>query len=108
MNTEAVIGKPAPELQVETWVQGDPVNIGTLAGRVVSATTAEPVKLAVIRCGGRVVQVGERGSFRLDDVPIPDGRPPLIDVSAPGHVGLTFRPDPEGTWEDLYLRMRPR
>ena len=35
MNTEAVIGKPAPELQVETWVQGDPVNIGTLAGRVV-------------------------------------------------------------------------
>ena len=35
MSTEAVIGKPAPELQVETWVQGEPVNITTLAGRAV-------------------------------------------------------------------------
>lgn len=35
MNTNAVIGKPAPDLQVETWVQGEPANFSSLAGRVV-------------------------------------------------------------------------
>ncbi|MGD8803508.1 MAG: redoxin domain-containing protein, partial [Gammaproteobacteria bacterium] len=29
------IGKPAPDIQVETWVQGGPVNISTLSGQVV-------------------------------------------------------------------------
>ena len=35
MNTRAIIGKPSPEIQVETWVQGDPVNLSSLSGRVV-------------------------------------------------------------------------
>lgn len=35
MNSNAVIGKPAPDIQVETWVQGGPVNFSTLPGRVV-------------------------------------------------------------------------
>ena len=35
MNTRAVIGKPAPDIQVEIWVQGDPQNISSLPGRVV-------------------------------------------------------------------------
>jgi len=65
----------------------------TLAGRVVTATTAEPVKTAVVRCAGRMVQTGARGIFRLDDVPVADARPPLLEVAAPNHVGLTFRPD---------------
>jgi hypothetical protein len=30
-----MIGKPAPELQVAKWVQGEPANFSTLAGRVV-------------------------------------------------------------------------
>ena len=56
----------------------------------------------------KIVQTGARGIFRLDDVPVPDARPPLLEVAAPNHVGLTFRPDLEGAWDDLYLRMRPR
>lgn len=35
MSNTAIIGKPAPDIQVETWVQGGPVNISTLAGQVV-------------------------------------------------------------------------
>jgi hypothetical protein len=35
MSTEAIIGKTAPDLQVETWVQGEPANFSTLRGRVV-------------------------------------------------------------------------
>ena len=35
MNDEAIIGKSAPEIQVETWVQGGPLNISELHGRVV-------------------------------------------------------------------------
>ena len=35
MNSNALIGKPAPDIQVETWVQGGPVNFSTLPGRVV-------------------------------------------------------------------------
>lgn len=35
MNNSAVIGKPAPDIQVEKWVQGEPANFSTLAGRVV-------------------------------------------------------------------------
>jgi len=80
----------------------------TLAGRVVSATTMEPVSLAVVRSGGLMVQTGERGTFRLDDVPLPDARPPLLTVSAPNHVGLRHRPEQQGAWDDLYLRMKPR
>jgi len=79
-----------------------------IGGRVVTASTAEPVNLAVVRCGGKTVQTGARGMFRIEDVPLPDGRPPLIEVSAPNHAGLRFRPDLEGAWDDLYLKMRPR
>jgi hypothetical protein len=35
MNTNTIIGETAPDLQVETWVQGAPENISDLAGRVV-------------------------------------------------------------------------
>lgn len=35
MNDEAVIGQCAPEIQVETWVQGGPLSISELHGRVV-------------------------------------------------------------------------
>jgi hypothetical protein len=35
MHNSATIGKPAPDIQVETWVQGGPVNISTLSGQVV-------------------------------------------------------------------------
>jgi len=35
MNNEAIIGRPAPDLQVETWVQGNPANFSTLRGCVV-------------------------------------------------------------------------
>ena len=35
MNTTAVIGEAAPELQVQTWVQGEPCNFSGLRGRVV-------------------------------------------------------------------------
>jgi hypothetical protein len=35
MHNTATIGKPAPDIQVETWVQGGPVNISTLPGQVV-------------------------------------------------------------------------
>lgn len=35
MNSSAIIGKPAPDIQVDTWVQGDPVNFSSLPGRVV-------------------------------------------------------------------------
>ena len=35
MNDEAIIGKAAPEIQVETWVQGGPLSISELHGRVV-------------------------------------------------------------------------
>jgi hypothetical protein len=34
MTTNAIIGKPAPDIQVAKWVQGGPVNLGTLKGRV--------------------------------------------------------------------------
>ena len=35
MHDEAVIGQCAPEIQVETWVQGGPLSISELHGRVV-------------------------------------------------------------------------
>jgi len=35
VNISATIGKPAPDIQVETWVQGEPANFSTLSGRVV-------------------------------------------------------------------------
>jgi hypothetical protein len=35
VNDEAVIGQCAPEIQVETWVQGGPLSISELHGRVV-------------------------------------------------------------------------
>ena len=35
MTNDAIIGKPAPDIQVATWVQGEPANISTLRGRVV-------------------------------------------------------------------------
>jgi hypothetical protein len=35
MDSSAMIGKPAPEIQVDTWVQGDAVNFSSLHGRVV-------------------------------------------------------------------------
>ncbi|MBT8128404.1 MAG: TlpA family protein disulfide reductase [Gammaproteobacteria bacterium] len=35
MNDDAIIGKAAPEIQVETWVQGEPLSISELHGRVV-------------------------------------------------------------------------
>ena len=35
MNSTAEIGKPAPDIQVDTWVQGGPANFGSLRGRVV-------------------------------------------------------------------------
>ena len=35
MTTNAMIGKPAPEIQVAKWVQGGPVSLGALKGRVV-------------------------------------------------------------------------
>lgn len=35
MNSSAIIGKPAPYIQVENWVQGEPVNFSSLSGRVV-------------------------------------------------------------------------
>ena len=35
MNTRAIIGEPAPDIQVHTWVQGEPANFSTLSGRVV-------------------------------------------------------------------------
>lgn len=35
MINNAVIGKPAADIQVEKWVQGEPANFSTLAGRVV-------------------------------------------------------------------------
>ena len=100
-------------LQARAPVAEGPVTIRlpascTLAGRVVSATSAEPVNLAVVRCGDRTVQTGPRGTFRMEEVPIPDARPPLIEVGAPGYAGLRFRPDMKGGWEDLFLRMRPR
>ena len=35
ISATAMIGMPAPELEVAQWVQGDPVNISALKGRVV-------------------------------------------------------------------------
>jgi len=35
MTTHAIVGKPAPHIQVAQWVQGGPVNLDTLKGRVV-------------------------------------------------------------------------
>ena len=35
MHNTATIGKPAPDIQVESWVQGGPVNIRTLSGQVI-------------------------------------------------------------------------
>ena len=35
MMTNAMIGKPAPDIQVSRWVQGGPVSLGDLTGRVV-------------------------------------------------------------------------
>ena len=35
MDNNAIIGKPAPDIQVETWVQGDAVNFSSIPGRVV-------------------------------------------------------------------------
>jgi hypothetical protein len=35
VNDQAVIGQSAPEIQVETWVQGGPLSISELHGRVV-------------------------------------------------------------------------
>ena len=35
MQTPAIIGQPAPELQVEKWVQGGPVSLQQLSGQVV-------------------------------------------------------------------------
>jgi hypothetical protein len=80
----------------------------TLAGRVVDKATAEPVRLAVIRCGDEMVQTGPRGSFRFEGFRVPDARPPLLDVSAPGYRRLTFRPPLTGGWDDLFLRMESR
>ncbi len=65
MNTHisntAVIGKPAPDIQVGTWVQGEPVNISTLPGRVVL------VEVFQVNCPGcfahalpQVVQLHQR------------------------------------------------
>jgi len=35
MKACATLGKPAPDIQAENWVQGDPVNFSSLSGRVV-------------------------------------------------------------------------
>lgn len=35
MNSSAIIGRPAPDIQVDNWVQGEPANFSTLPGRVV-------------------------------------------------------------------------
>ena len=35
MSTRAIIGKPAPDIEVDQWVQGGPVNFSTLADHVV-------------------------------------------------------------------------
>ena len=35
MTTDVIIGKPAPDICVDTWVQGEPANFSTLRGRVV-------------------------------------------------------------------------
>ena len=35
MTSHAIIGKPAPDIQVAAWVQGEPANFSTLRGRVV-------------------------------------------------------------------------
>ena len=35
MTSSAMIGQPAPDIQVDTWLQGDPANFSTLRGRVV-------------------------------------------------------------------------
>ena len=35
MNTGASLGQPAPELQLETWVQGEPCNISNHLGKVI-------------------------------------------------------------------------
>jgi len=35
MNATAVIGKPAPDIQIEKWVQGESANFSTLTGQVV-------------------------------------------------------------------------
>lgn len=35
MNTEAIIGQPAPDIEVAAWLQGEPANFSTLRGRVV-------------------------------------------------------------------------
>jgi len=100
-------------LTASTRVEPGPLEIRLpgscrIAGRVVDEATTEPVRLAVIRCGELVVQAGERGEFALEDVPVPDARPPRLDVSAPRHTGIEFRPPPAGDWEDLYLRMKAR
>ena len=35
MTSKAIIGEPAPDIRVDAWVQGEPVNFSTLRGRVV-------------------------------------------------------------------------
>jgi hypothetical protein len=35
MSQQAIINQPAPELQVDTWVQGDPVTLAELQGKIV-------------------------------------------------------------------------
>jgi hypothetical protein len=80
----------------------------TVAGRVVSDLTSESIPRAVVRCAGRTIQAGERGEFRFEKIPVPDARPPRIDVASPDRLPLKYDPPLDRRWDDLFLRMKAR
>jgi hypothetical protein len=97
-------------LRAEARANGGPVRIalpGTVqvGGRVVDAGNGEAVPGARVRCGDVEGISDERGRFRLLDVPSARGRPPALEVSAPGFLPLRLDPTPDDPWDDLYLRL---
>jgi hypothetical protein len=76
-----------------------------LAGRVVDGMTGEAIPGARARCGEVEGSTDERGRFRFETVPAPRGRPPALEVAAPGYRLLLLEPSPDDPWDDLFLRL---
>ncbi len=76
-----------------------------VAGRVVCAESGDPVEGARVSVGEREVHTDERGRFAVAGVAIPDARPPVIRVTAPGYRNRALRPRPDSSWDDLFLRL---
>jgi len=77
----------------------------SVAGRVVSAVSGDPIAGAQVRVGERVAETDERGRFTVGGVAVPQGTPPVIRVTAPGHPEHVLRPKADSSWDDLFIQL---